>query len=62
MGDKYNDYRVAGITAATEPAKVVAMAKGISTPETGGGGIFWLGLAAVILGVAIVARCDGRGE
>ena len=45
-----------------EPAKVVAMVKGISTPETGGGGIFWLGLAAVILGVAIVARIEGRGE
>jgi hypothetical protein len=41
-----------------EPAKV----KGISTPDTGGGGLFWLGLAAVILGVAIVARLEGRGE
>ena len=45
-----------------EPAKVVAMVKGISTPETGGGGLFWLGLAAVILGVAVVARFEGRGE
>ena len=25
-------------------------------------GIFWLGLAAVILGVAIVARLEGRNE
>ena len=36
--------------------------KGISTPDTGGSGLFWLGLAAVILGVAIVARIEGRGE
>ena len=25
-------------------------------------GLFWLGVAAVILGVAIVARLEGRGE
>jgi hypothetical protein len=47
-----------------EPAEVAEPVKvnGISTPDTGGGGIFWLGLAAVILGVAIVARLEGRGE
>ena len=48
--------------AKVEPAKVVAMVKGISTPETGGGGLFWLAMAAVILGVAIVTRLEGRGE
>lgn len=36
--------------------------KRVSTPDTGGSGLFWLGLAAVILGVAIVARLEGRGE
>ena len=46
---------------AEEPSEV-AKVKGISTPDTGGGGIFWLGLAAVILGVAIVVRLEGRGE
>lgn len=44
-----------------EKKPVVAMVKGISTPDTGGGRLFWLGLATVILGAAIVARPEGRG-
>ena len=47
---------------AKEKVEEKPVVKGISTPDTGGGGLFWLGLAAVILGVAIVVRLEGRGE
>ena len=42
-----------------EKVEETPVVKRISTPETGSSGLFWLGLAAVILGVAIVARIGG---
>ena len=45
-----------------EDEPVVARVKGISTPQTGGCNMFWLGLLAVICSVILAAKIEGRGE